>query len=463
MTSPSPVAEPAGGRARPFAVTHRGVLRIAVPMTLAHLSTPIVGLVDTAVIGQLGNAALIGGIAVAAIVFDIVFTTFNFLRGATTGLTAQAVGAEDVREEQAVLMRAMGVALAAGILVVVLQVPLGAVGFAALGVGGEVAQAGLAYFAIRIWATPFALANYVVLGWLIGRAEAGTGLLLQTLLNGLNVALSLYFVLVLDWGVPGVALATLIAEAVTAATGAALVLARLPRAARPPLAYVADLAAVRRMLAVNRDMMIRSFALLFAFAFFTRQGVQFGEVVLAANAILMHFFMLGSYFLDGLAAAAEQLAGRAVGARYRPAFVRAVKLTALWGLVLGASLSLVYFAAGTTVIDIMTTAPEVRETARRYLVWAALTPLAGAIAFQMDGIFIGATWSRDMRNMMLLSLLVYLAAWAALTPVWANDGLWAALLIFLGARSVTFALRMRIRLPQTFPPEPAGPASAPGR
>jgi multidrug resistance protein, MATE family len=455
MTSTSPVVEPAGRRPRPFAVTHASVLRIAVPMTLAHLSTPIVGLVDTAVIGQLGEAALIGGIAVAAIVFDIVFTTFNFLRGATTGLTAQAVGAEDVREEQAVLMRALGVALAAGLAVVALQVPLGAIGFAALGVGGEVAQAGLAYFMIRVWATPFALANYVVLGWLLGRAEAGMGLALQLLLNGLNVALSLYFVLGLNWGVPGVALATLIAEAVTAAAGVGLVLARLPRAARPPLAHVADLAALKRMLAVNGDMMIRSFALLFAFAFFTRQGVAFGEVVLAANAILMHFFMVGSYFLDGLAAAAEQLAGRAVGARYRPAFVRAVKLTALWGLMLGLALSLVYFATGTTIVDIMTTAPEVRATARAYLAWAALTPLAGAIAFQMDGIFIGATWSRDMRNMMLLSVVIYLAAWAALMPPFGNHGLWAALLIFLSARSVSFALRMRRRLPETFPPEPA--------
>lgn len=440
---------------RPFDVTHRSVLRIAVPMTLAHLSTPIVGLVDTAVIGQLGDAALIGGIAVAAIVFDIVFTTFNFLRGATTGLTAQAVGAEDASEEQAVLLRALGVGLAAGIVVVLLQWPLATGGFALMGVGGEVAEAGLAYFAIRVWASPFALANYVVLGWLIGRAEAGIALCLQILLNGLNVGLSLWFVLGLGWGVPGVALATLIAEAATAIVGGLIVLARLPRAGRPPLAYLLDVTALKRMFAVNRDMMIRSFALLFAFAFFTRQGVGFGEVVLAANAVLMHFFMVGSYFLDGLAAAAEQLAGRAVGARYRPAFVKAVKLTAFWGLALGLGLSVVYFAVGTLVVDLMTTAPGVRETARTYLPWAALTPLAGAIAFQMDGIFIGATWSRDMRNMMLLSLVIYLAAWAALTPVWGNHGLWAALLIFLGARSFTFALRMRRRLPQTFPPEPA--------
>ena len=177
-----------------------------------------------------------------------------------------------------------------------------------------------------------------------------------------------------------------------------------------------------RLLNINRDIMIRSFVLLFAFAFFTRQGARFGPVVLAANALLMHFFVVGGYFLDGFATAAEQLAGRAVGARYRPAFERVVILTMLWGLATAAGLSVVYFVIGPLIIDGMTTASDVREAARLYLVWAALTPLAGAIAFQMDGIFIGATWSRDMRNMMALSLLVYLLAWAALTPTFGNHG-----------------------------------------
>jgi Na+-driven multidrug efflux pump len=218
----------------------------------------------------------------------------------------------------------------------------------------------------------------------------------------------------------------------------------------PSLRRILDRQGFARLLGVNRDIMIRSFSLIFSFAFFTRQGAQFGAVILAANAVLMHFFLVGGYFLDGFATAAEQLSGRAVGARFRPAFERVVRLTTLWGVGTAAALSLVYFLVGPWIIDVMTTAPDVRATARQFLVWAVLTPLAGVVAFQMDGVFIGATWSRDMRNMMLVSVLVYLAAWAVLTPLFGNHGLWAALLIFLGARSFTFHLRMRTLLPRTF-------------
>ena len=206
-----------------------------------------------------------------------------------------------------------------------------------------------------------------------------------------------------------------------------------------------------RLVGINRDIMIRSFSLLFAFAFFTRQGAQFGPVILAANAILMHFFLLGGYFLDGFATAAEQLAGRAVGARFRQAFERVVRLTTLWGLGTAFILAAIFALAGPFLIDLMNTSPDVRATARDYLFWAAATPVIAATAFQMDGIFIGATWSRDMRNMMLLSVLIYLVAWFALTPFFGNHGLWASRLIFLSARSVTFHLRMRQLVPRTFP------------
>jgi Na+-driven multidrug efflux pump len=196
--------------------------------------------------------------------------------------------------------------------------------------------------------------------------------------------------------------------------------------------------------------MIRSLSLIFAFAFFARQGARFGEVILAGNVVLMHFFMFGACFLDGFATAAEQLAGRAVGARFRPAFERTVRLTTLWGIGTALGLAALCWLAGPLAIDLMTTAPDVRQAARAHLVWAAATPLVAVIAFQMDGVFIGATWSRDMRNMMLLSVLIYLAACLALTPLFGNHGLWLALLIFLGARSVTFHWRMRRLLPLTF-------------
>ncbi len=439
-----------GAAPRAFAVTHGVVLSLAVPMTVAYLSVPLVGLVDTAVIGQIGIAALIGGIAVGAVILNILFTSFNFLRAGTTGLTAQAFGAGDAKEEQAVLARALLIALVIGLAVVVLQRPLIATGLWLMHVGPEVERAAQAYLAVRIWASPFVLANFVLIGWLLGLARAGTVLFLQTLLAAVNIALSLLFVLRFGWGVAGVAWASLLAEAVAVAVALPFVIGLLPAAGRPSRRRVFDRYGFLRIIAVNRDIMVRSFSLLFAFAFFTRQGAQFGDVILAANAVLMHFFLIGGYFLDGLATAAEQLAGRAVGARYRPAFRSAVRLTLGWGFALSLALTLTYLLLGRPFIAVMTTAPEVRAAAETFLLWAALTPLAGVLAFQMDGVFIGATWSSDMRNMMLVSLAAYLVAFAVLTPAFGNHGLWAALLVFLGVRGLSLFLRLRRREPEAF-------------
>lgn len=436
--------------ARSFEVSHRAVLAVAVPMTFAYLSTPLIGVVDTAVVGQLGDAALIGGIAVGAVIFDVIFTTFNFLRSGTTGLTAQALGAGDAQEEQAVFWRALTVALISGLIVIALQAPLLALALKLMGPSQPVAAATRDYFHVRVLAAPFALANYAVLGWFIGLGRAGTGLALQTLLNGLNIVLSVYFVLWLGWGIAGVAWGTVLGQTATAAAGLALVLAADGKAGRLKLAAIFERAAFKRMIALNRDIMIRSFTLLFAFAFFTAQGARSGDLVLAANAVLMNFFLIASYFLDGMATAAEQLAGRAVGARWRPGFERAVGLTLIWSFALALALAAALWFAGPALIALMTTSQEVRAAARIYLAWAAATPLLGALAFQMDGVFIGATWSKDMRNMMLASLVAYLAAWWLAMPRLGNHGLWLALLVFLSMRGVTLAWRCRVRAKELF-------------
>ena len=435
--------------ALPFEVTHAAVLRISVPMMIAYLSTPLVSVVDMAVIGHLGDPALMGGVAVAAVIFDVVFAAFNFLRAATTGLTAQALGAGDERELRAVLARAGLLALAAGVLVVLMQWPLAFAGFRGMGVSGGVAEAGLAYFHVRIWSAPFILLNYAILGWILGRGEGGVGLFLQAVLNGINVVLCLWFVLRLGWGVEGAALAAVIAEAVTSIAGLAIVRPRIGKR-HPSRKDIWRPAELRRMLSINWDIMLRSLALVLGLALFTRESATFGPVILAANSVLLRFYMVTSCFLDGFATAAEQLAGRAVGARFRPAFNRVVRLTLCWGLFTALGLSAIFILAGPALIELMTNVADVREAANRFLAWAALMPLVGVVAFQMDGIFIGATWSRDMRNMMILSLGVYLAALVVLTPAWGNDGLWLAMLIFLGVRSLVFPWRMRRLLPRTF-------------
>jgi MATE family multidrug resistance protein len=445
-------SEPAAeARVRPFEVTNRSVLAIAVPMTLAYLSTPLLGLVDTAVIGQLGDAALLGGIALGGVLFDLVFTSFNFLRSGTTGLTAQAVGAEEHEEEHAVLLRALLLAATIGLAVVALHLPLLGIGLWLMGGSADVQAATSTYFSVRALSAPLALANYAFLGWFIGRGQAMTALLLQTGLNGLNIALSVVFVLGLGWGVTGVAAATVVAEAAACLAGALLAWRVLRGAPLPSLARLMDTDKFRRMMALNGDIMIRSFALIAAFGFFYSRSAVQGDTILAANAVLEKLFMVASFFLDGLATAAEQLSGKAVGARYRPAFDRSLKLSLIWGYVLAGLLALVFLLFGPLLIETITTAPDVREVAEAFLPWAVATPLLGVLAFQMDGVFIGATWSRDMRNMMLVSLAGFLVVYWIAFPLLGNHGLWLAFSVFLAMRGFSLLAITPRRAAATFP------------
>jgi len=426
------------------------VFSIAVPMTLAFLTTPILGIVDTAVIGQFGDAALIGGLAVGAIIFDIVFTTFNFLRSGTTGFVAQAVGREDEREQQAVFWRAVILAAGLGLALLLLAWPIRELGILLMNPGPGVADATRTYVTIRMFAAPFSLINYAILGLLLGQGRAMASLAIQTLLNGINIAGSIYLGLVLGWAIEGVALGTILGEAVAAAAGFWWIMRGFDHDRRPTWAHVFERAEFLRLVSVNRDIMIRSFALLGGFSLFTRTGAQFGAMTLAANAILMNFFMIAGYYLDGFATAAEQIVGRAIGAHYKPAFWRAVKLTILWGFLLAGFTTVVVLFAGGPVIDFMTTAEGVRETAKTYLPWAAATALMGVLAFQMDGVYIGATWSRDMRNMMLASLALLFLLVFTLVPVFGNRGLWFALNAFLGARGLTLVANLPRRARATF-------------
>lgn len=436
--------------ALPFDVTHRLVLSVAVPMMLAYLTTPLIGIVDTAVVGQLGDAALLGGLAAGAIVFDVVFNTFNALRSSTTGLVAQAFGRSDRLEERAILMRSLLASVGIGIVLALLAPAIIALGVWFISPEPEVAEAMRLYIGIRMLAAPLTLVNFSILGYVLGRGEGNLGLAIQLLLNGANIALSILLGLKLGWGLEGVAWGTVGGEALAALAGLAIIVRRsagMPRLTRTRLL---DTKALLRMLALNGDIMIRSFSLLAAFALFTRQGAQLGTVTLAANAVLMNFFLVSGYFLDGFATAAEQLAGRAVGARYAPAFHKAIRLTCLWGFGLSGVCAMVFLLGGDDFVRLVTAAPEVRAAAVLYLPWAALTAVSGVLAFQMDGVFIGATWSRDMRNMMLLSLAIFVFWLVVAGTSLGNHGLWAALHIFLIARGVSLAAILPRRARQTF-------------
>ena len=415
-------------------VTHRTVIRLALPMTLAHMSTPLLGFADATVIGRLGQANLLGAIAAAAVIFDFVFWAFGFLRLGTAGLTAQAVGAGDAQEERATIVRALGLALVLSAALILLQRPIGAIAFTAMDASPEVTAAARAYYDIRIWSAPFALVNYVVLGAAIGHGRTDLGLGLQILINLANIAFNVTLVTVFGLGVRGSALGTLAAEALGSAAGIVLLL-RLhgPALRRVPWHLVADRRQLARTVGINRDIMIRSAALIFGFAFFTSQSARGGDTVLAANAVLMNLFMIAAFFLDGFATAAEQMCGQSLGARDFAGLRRAVWLTSLWCLAFSAGASALAFAGGGAFIDTVSTNEAVRQMARAYLPFAALTPIVGALAFEFDGVFTGATWTRDMRNLMLAALAVYLALFVALRPL-GNTGLWLALLGFLAVR-----------------------------
>jgi putative MATE family efflux protein len=419
-------------------------------MTLAYLTTPLLGLTDTAVVGQFGDAALLGGLAAGALIFDVVFTTFNFLRSGTTGLVAQAFGRGDAVEEQAVFWRAMLVAIVAGIVLAALAPLLSAAGQWFIAGGARVSATMDSYIRIRLLGAPFSLMNYAILGYVLGRGEGGLGLLLQIILNGCNIVLCILLGLKLGWGVQGVAWATIVGEAVAMLVGLAIVMRRFRAAPVLPKGRILDMPALLAMLSLNRDIMIRSFSLLAAFALFARQGAQFGTLTLAANAVLMNFFLVSGYFLDGFATAAEQLAGRAIGARAENSFRTAVRLTVAWGFGLAGIATLAMLLVGDRMIAIVTTSSDVRAFAGAYLPWAAFTAFSGVLAFEMDGVFIGATWSRDMRNMMLLSFLAFAAALLTLVPAFGNAGLWAALHVFLLTRGISLLAILPLRTRTAF-------------
>jgi MATE family multidrug resistance protein len=436
---------------RRFDVTHARVFAIAGPAMAANLTTPLLGLVGTVVIGRLGQAHLLGAVAMSALVFDLMFWLFGFLRMGTVALTAQALGAGNVTEQRAVFSRALLIAGLIGTAIIALQAPLARAIYDLMGGSAAVTHAAEVYFFVRVWSTPFALGNYAVLGWLVGLARTGIALALQITINILNMLATIAFVLVLDLGVAGAALGALVGETVGLAAGIVVVL-RLGagRLGKGAAHIVLDRGKLTRMLAVNRDIFIRTAALISAFAFFTAQGARAGDTTLAANAVLHNFVLVGAFFLDGFATAAEQLCGRSVGARDRVAFARAVRLIIAWGFAFGIGTTSVFLAGGAQLIDLMTTSPDVRAAARLFLLFAALAPALGVLAYAFDGIYVGATWARDMRNLMLIALAIAFAAWWALRP-FGNGGLWLALLTFLAARGLLQALRYPSLVRATFP------------
>lgn len=408
---------------------------------LSNVSVPLVGIVDTAVVGHLPNPIFIGAVALGAVIFSFLYWGFGFLRMGTTGLVAQDVGARDFDELRATLARSFLLAGMLGFAILVLRDPLSEFAFWALEGGAKVEGFARQYYAVRVFAAPAALVNYVILGFAIGVQNTRAALALMLLLNITNVFLDVLFVMGLGWGVQGVAAASVISEYTAAAFGLSIMRGILsPLDGRWHGYRIFDRSRMQTLLSVNLNIFVRTLCLISVFFLFTSSGAKLGDVILAANAVLMHLQTFMAYSLDGFAHATEALAGSAYGSRHRRAFLSVVRASSLCALAVAFAYCLVYASFGTSIIALITGIAEVRATAAAYLPWLVIAPMVSVWSFQLDGIFIGTTRVVAMRNAMILSLTAFLVALWSLPPIWGNHGLWAALTVFMAARAITLGI-----------------------
>jgi len=425
----------------PEKITHSRVLKIAIPIVLSNATIPILGAVDTGVIGQLGNPAAIGAVGIGAIIITAIYWIFGFLRMGTVGLTSQAYGAGEQSEVNAMLSRSLLIGFIAGIVLILVQVPLFWASFQVSPASAEVESMASKYMSIRVFSAPAAISLFGITGWLIALEKTKAVLLIQIAMNGLNIILDFLFVLHWEFGIEGVAYATFIAEWSGLAIGLLLCQKISPLSGWFDRSLIFDRSRLKKMANVNSDILIRSVLLEAAFVSFLFIGSDFGDVTLAANQILLQFLSISAFALDGFAFSAESLVGQALGARNRERFRRAALLTTLWGAVMVSIWIVILFCFGNSFVNLMTTSEPVRAEANNYLKYLLILPVVGIFAWMLDGIFIGAIRTRDMRNMMAISFVGYVIFLSFLVPTLGNDGLWIGLLILFIFRTITLGMK----------------------
>ena len=424
------------GNIAPDRSLHHRLWAIAWPLIIANITVPLLGLVDAAVLGHLDSPVYLGAVAIGANIFSFIFWGFGFLRMGTTGLAAQAFGNQLQKDNnyplQLIFSQALMLAMAIGLLLILTQSLLFQFALYLIDGSEEVTELAKRYCEIRIYSAPATLAHYVLIGWLIGTQNSRGPLIILIAANGINIVLDYWFVMGLGWKSDGVAWATLIAEYSSAAIGLAIVMRSqwLNKWHVKPRDLF-NLQRYRRLLLVNKHLFVRTISLLFTFAFFTAQGAQQSDLVLAVNAVLLTFLLLISNGLDGFANAAEALVGEAVGQQNISHFKQVIKVSSVWSLLTACLFSLIFWLLGADIIDLLSTIPEVVALAKQYLIWIILLPIIAMPSYLFDGIFIGATRSREMQNTMLMAtFLVFLPVWW-LSQGLGNHGLWLALTSFL--------------------------------
>ncbi len=420
---------------------HKRVLNLAWPVMLANLSLPLAGAVDTAVVGHLPDPQYIGAVALGSMIFSMLYFLFGFLRMGTTGFVAQSVGANDDDEIVATYVRALCLAVLISLVFIALQSPIGKVIIWYFDATEKVENLALDYFQIRLWGAMFGLCNLVNLGVLFGLQRMRTALLLQLLLNGMNIALDFLFVLGFGWGVSGVAFATLISEFVTAIAG----LWVCYRVLGPSKFKTVKFQLLRRdklirLAQTNTNIFIRTLCLEFVFLYVMWASTQQGSLVLAANAILLHLIHFLAYGLDGFAHAAEALAGNAYGMKNRKRLHDVVVVTLIWSLLVALVFCAIYGFGGSLIVGLITSIESVRATADVFLPWLALAPLVCVWPFLFDGVYIGLTRTAEMRNSMLLAMIVFFATTHLSIDSMANHGIWLGITLFMMVRGLSLAI-----------------------
>ncbi|MBT8131880.1 MAG: MATE family efflux transporter [Gammaproteobacteria bacterium] len=406
-------------------------------------------MVDTAVVGHLDSPHYIGAVAVGATIFSFLYTGLNFLRMGTTGITAQTLGSGDNSELRTVLGQVLSVAFAMAAVLILLQAPIGALALWLINPAADVAAQTELYYSIRIWSAPAALANFALVGWFIGLHNARAPLLMMVLVNIVNIGLDLLLVVYLGMKTDGVALASVMAEYSGLAVGLLLVMRELRlRPGHWLRKRLLDRDRYTRLFAVNSNLLIRTMSLMFAFGFLTAMSARQGTVILAANAILLNFQYFMASALDGFANAAEALVGRAIGARHPDSIRRAIRLSMFWSVVIALLFVISFWLGGVSIINLLTDLETVRAATVIFLPWIIISPLVSTWSFLYDGVYVGATLAREMRNTMLISVfMIFLPAYYLLQPL-GNHGLWLAFLMFMGARGLTMHWLLPRKLPQ---------------
>lgn len=420
----------------------RQILHIALPAIISNITTPVLGLVDVAIAGHIGSAACIGAIAVGSTMFNMLYWLFGFLRMGTAGLTSQAYGAADREAQSAALRRSLLMAALAGALLIGLSAMLGRIIIGFIDTDGTSADMAMRYFGICIWGAPAVLGMYALNGWFLGMQNTRVPMLVALLINLVNIALSVTLVFALGMRIEGIATGTVVSQWVGLIVAVTVAFVRF-KPVRIALRSLADGRALRRMMSVNTDIFLRTLCLVAVTTWFTRAGAGQGVTVLAANALLMQFFMFFSYFSDGFAFAGEALSGKFYGARDTDSLRSTFKILMQWGAGIATLFTIAYFAGGEWLLGILTDDGDVVDKAREYLPWAVGVPLCGIAAFIYDGVFIGMTLTRKMLLAMAGSVAVFFAVWFALEPAWGNHALWLAFVAYLAIRGVLMHIFLR--------------------